>query len=229
MKRFEPTIGMRCKKEHIMLGSAHETFRAYRWYKVVPEERPEGGVDLFPGQVSWGPHHHKCVSSCFCHLVVVEMMFGFECQSIYVCPLFCHLTRDSPDVCLSVCLSYHGTHMMSVCLLYVCLDFSGMWSHLIRDSPDVFLSFVCHLLSVCLDFSRYKVSGLTLSGASNCTFLRLSRSSCRPSGFPSFSRGIGLKIYLCSWAENIYVENCAGNMAIQIRKTMLSAYHCLHS
>lgn len=157
------------------------------------------------------------------------MMFGFECQSIYVCPLFCHLTRDSPDVCLSVCLSYHGTHMMSVCLLYVCLDFSGMWSHLIRDSPDVFLSFVCHLLSVCLDFSRYKVSGLTLSGASNCTFLRLSRSSCRPSGFPSFSRGIGLKIYLCSWAENIYVENCAGNMAIQIRKTMLSAYHCLHS
>ena len=101
--------------------------------------------------------------------------------------------------------AYHGTHMISVCLLYVCLDFSGMWSHLIRDSPDVFLSFICHLLSVCLDFSRYKVSGLTLSGASNCTFLRLSRSSCRPSGFPSFSRGIGLKIYLCSWAENIYV------------------------
>ena len=52
MKRFEPTIGMKCKKEHIMLGSGHGTFRAYRWYKVVPEERPEGGVDLFPGQVS---------------------------------------------------------------------------------------------------------------------------------------------------------------------------------
>ena len=41
-----------------------------------------------------------------------------------------------------------------------------------------------------------QINSCTLSGDSSCTFLRLSRRSCRPSGFPSFSRGIGLKITL---------------------------------